>query len=57
MQAKDGRITQAQVAQLEKRVIAYWLEKYGLKKPHGKPAAEFDVETALGSHELHDAAR
>jgi len=29
---KNGRITKDQVARLEKRVIAHWLKKYGVKK-------------------------
>ena len=35
MNAKGRRITKAQVAVLEKRVIAYWLEKYAGKKRQG----------------------
>jgi len=44
MNAKGRRITKAQVAVLEKRVISYWLEKYAGKKRQGekRSGARFD---------------
>jgi len=40
MSAKSPRITRARIALLEKRVIAYWLEKYAGKKRRGRKSRE-----------------
>ena len=49
MNGKSTRITRARIALLEKRVIAYWMEKYAGKKRQGRKSRE-QVTGDTGEH-------